>query len=222
MRHEIALKRRDISKASGLRLPPNCRNHFGVNVQRRGNARYTARGRDGEGSIAAAELDNVALEHIVSQQSCNGGIGLEKSSPILFEGMPLSRPFIKPCSSENENLVGGDRLRSKSVHRASLGALDHLFGGQFARVHAGSAEQHLSAGRNDTFEHFFDIVLSVWRFLAGPRRKNGVGEQKYCDAALGIELVDRMREMQRIIGAFRAVGRIVEDEETIHRVGPFP
>lgn len=79
-------------------------------------------------------------------------------------------------------------------------------------------EQHFPACGNDTFQHLFDIVVSVRRLLVGPSRKNSVRQEKYRDAALRIELADRMREAQAVEDAFRTVRGIVEDEEKMRRM----
>ena len=68
-----------------------------------------------------------------------------------------------------------------------------------------------------SFEHTLKIVVAVGCFLPLLAAGNGVGHEENGDLDCRIGFEEHMRESKRIIASLRAVGRIVQDYERLHR-----
>ena len=79
----------------------------------------------------------------------------------------------------------------------------------------------LGAAPDGCGEHAFEVVVAVGCLLAGERAGDGVGEQED-PHLLAFALGERVREAQPVVGAFRPVGGVVEDDECLHLASNVP
>ena len=112
--------------------------------------------------------------------------------------------------SRRQDLVGVGRDCRQFVHGAAPRACQQSSIVKTARVHAGAAKKHLAIAGQHTLEHALNIVITLWRFLAGSRRGDSVGHQKDRHFLLWFFLQQCLRETKRVVDTLGAIRRIVQ------------
>jgi hypothetical protein len=119
--------------------------------------------------------------------------------------------------SEHQHLVGCHRPFAQQSHVAGLHSLDESLRPDPAGLETRCSGRDLAAA-GDGLQHALDVVVTLRRFLAGDRAVHAVTNQE--DAHLGLGPLNQIqREAQRIVGAFVAIWRVVDDEKIVQPFG---
>src|SRR6266508_939535 len=123
--------------------------------------------------------------------------------------------------SEGDDLVGPQRPVGQFVEGEAAGSFGEHVLGDAAGVHAGAAAADVGAVAGAGADHPVEVVIAVGQLLVGHGAADGVADQEHpylAVAAFG----EGTGNLEPVVGAFRAVRRVVEDEKNLaaHRCRP--
>lgn len=118
-------------------------------------------------------------------------------------------------TSERHHLVGVDCPLCPLVERAASRSIHESIVGDAADVHARAAHPDFGAATHDVRQHLFDVVVPARDALAGLGARAGIPDQEDPDL-LALLLSDPAGEPERVVGAFGAIGGVVDDDQGLH------
>lgn len=107
----------------------------------------------------------------------------------------------------------------KLLHGAAFRATNQFILIDTTRIQARATEQNVGV-TDDTFEHGFEIVITVRSLLPSLGSKNRVGHQENGDFRLFLLLQEGQRKPKGVKAALSPVGRVIDDEEVSRSMLP--